>query len=505
MKLPSFLFKKLKKHNTSLGDNPIFPPESSVPFDYKLVKERYNEIIHKAEINSINFEKIDELKTELSKLIIECVKIEAPIKNELTKLCEDIVYSVFGVPNDIVDVECELVRTLKPKKAFRITPDDINIEFNDLNDINNANSAVLKRRVINSLIQGAAYDLSSEKYYLDKISNIAPNLIPLYKRIRIINDVLLFSCDEKITDKSPNQGSCVDVELGEMNMKTYIHSQGVIFPFLLCETFRGFLELFASHGLPHDNDKAKYILNQADFLMAEPWDLRIGVGLWRNITKNVDDTKIIPFYFTNICKLNIDTFNSTIKEVLAKTKHGTALQNSLLDKSKKEYRLINIDGNISNKGDKSVIEDQYMTEEDISKTDVPDYTELFKQCLSEDIDFIDKEINDKQLQLTITIKGETIPTNIIDFKIEPRKVGDESLYQFHLFIKQAYKHLGMGYKICKQFVKLYGNIYCGKGRMLNTQEIPAIFNKLKNEENIQVYKISNSNGVIGICAKLDIV
>ena len=36
MKLPSFIFKKVKEHKTSLGNNEAFPPEEDFPFDYKI-------------------------------------------------------------------------------------------------------------------------------------------------------------------------------------------------------------------------------------------------------------------------------------------------------------------------------------------------------------------------------------------------------------------------------------------------------------------------------------
>ena len=39
--LPQFLFKMVKGHNTSLGDNDAFPTSGDYPFDYIILKQRF--------------------------------------------------------------------------------------------------------------------------------------------------------------------------------------------------------------------------------------------------------------------------------------------------------------------------------------------------------------------------------------------------------------------------------------------------------------------------------
>jgi hypothetical protein len=38
--LPDFLFKMVKDHKTSLGDNEAFPKIGEYPFDYSIIKKR---------------------------------------------------------------------------------------------------------------------------------------------------------------------------------------------------------------------------------------------------------------------------------------------------------------------------------------------------------------------------------------------------------------------------------------------------------------------------------
>lgn len=43
LKLPKFLFDKIKNHKSFLGDNAAFPPTEDYPFDYKVLKTRYRD------------------------------------------------------------------------------------------------------------------------------------------------------------------------------------------------------------------------------------------------------------------------------------------------------------------------------------------------------------------------------------------------------------------------------------------------------------------------------
>lgn len=38
-KLPNYVYKSVKSHNTSLGDCPSFPPSHDYDFDYKVLKK----------------------------------------------------------------------------------------------------------------------------------------------------------------------------------------------------------------------------------------------------------------------------------------------------------------------------------------------------------------------------------------------------------------------------------------------------------------------------------
>lgn len=375
--LPQFLFKMVKTHTTSLGDNEIFPSGDEYPFDYMLLKERYNEVCEAIEELGIQDLSEDNLMSELSSLIKECKELEMPIRDTLERICENAVNRLFAIPSEILNIKCRLVDKIKFKNAIRLRPEsdsDIKYTFSDVHDIEFSKKAISKRRVIDSLIQGGSYLYANIiGLYIDEINRINPKLIQLYRAITIINDYLLFTKKEEMTDDKPMQGSYVETHLGMDDEKTTIKVQGIIFPLLLQETIKGLFELFSAHGLPTDREKAKYIVRKADFVLAEPWDLRLGVGLWKRIFGKVQDTNMIPYMFTNLVRMSEDEFTNSMKEILSNTKRGDEIVNDLMQSAEYDNGYQQFTNRINAKNlDKSLIKDSYFTGAETNGLEIDD-------------------------------------------------------------------------------------------------------------------------------------
>jgi hypothetical protein len=324
LRLPNFIYNAIKCSNTSLGDNKALPHTDDIDYAYSLIKSRYDDVIETLKSLGLSFSNIEEAENDLSKYVIAAMKIEKPLRAQLQKVCLNVVNKMFAVPRETVQITCKLVDHITPKQPYRIMPenDEENAyTFNDVDEIKNANATILKRRFIDSLIQGSSYELMKNYPIEEEYDNITPELTTLYAKIIAINDFILFSKPEKISDKNPSQASYVAVHLGIADEKTVIEAQGLILPFLLQETIRGFMELFSSHGLPEDKEKAMYIIRKADFLVAEPWDLRIGVPLWKKAFEKYDiDSQYIPYIFSDICILHVEEFNDMMQNLLMHTK-----------------------------------------------------------------------------------------------------------------------------------------------------------------------------------------
>ena len=387
LKLAPFIYKAISTKRTSLGDNPAFPPYGDFGFEYDVVKKKYEEVNETIDymVNGgfLESKDPDYLLSVLSKKFDECKRLEEPIRPQLQKLCENIVNSAFSIPSETVIIKCRLVGKIKPKKGMRILPegdDEKNAyDFEDVDEAILTNKVILKRRFINSLIQGISYWLSTDlDDWHDSVAELNDKIWGLWYDIKNITDYLLFVKEEKISEKNPMQMSYVEVTLGKKGRKTIIDAQGLIFPYLLRETFRGFLELFSSHGLPEDNQKAMYIIRKSDFLVAEPWDLRLGMGimdmLHDNLTKKYQTSLLfkpnrIPYFFTELCELQTDEFNDVMQNFLLGTKKGNIIAREMDSRIAHDDEYQKFKDRIQKKNvQKSLISDG-----DFSKEELNDY------------------------------------------------------------------------------------------------------------------------------------
>lgn len=382
LKLPKFIYKAIMGKYTSLGDNPALPSYGEFGFEYEMVKTKFielndtiNEMIENGVIETND---PDYLISYLGRLITKCRKIEKPLRPQLEKLCENILNATLAIPVDTVLLKCKLVDKIQPKHDIRIMPeggDNSVYSFEDVDEMELTNKVILKRRFINALIQGFSYKYSNMlDEWADTINGLNDELLGLWDKIRVLNDYLLYVKEEKISDDNNMQTSYVEVHLGKQWKKTMITSQGIIFPYLLKETFKGFFELFSSHGLPEDNEKAMYIIRKSDFLVAEPWDMRLGIPIvdrLDSVFKEYDNdimvnTTMIPYFFTKLSELSIDVFNDVMKNLLAATNKGGRLLGQIYDDIVHDVEYQEFKDKISQKNiDTSLIMDDCFTSEEL--------------------------------------------------------------------------------------------------------------------------------------------
>ena len=374
MQLAKFIYSAAKEHNTSLGNNKALPQREDVSYEYIMLKRRFKQVVEQIEKTFGHIPSVDEAEHLLSKLIVKTQKLEEPLRPQLEKLCEAVVTNVLSVPQETILLECNLVSEIEPEQEIRILPEfddeESGYDFSDVDEVTMANEAILKRRMVNSLVQGVSYLLMMDNFDNTKLSEWSDELPQLYMQIIALNDYLLYSKQEKISDKNPMLGAYVETHLGKGDEKTVITSQGLIYPLLLQETFRGFFELFGSHGLPDKTDAAMYVIKHADFIVAEAWDLRIGVPLWETIENccGTVESSIYPYIFSSIAELPIEDFNKTLQNIFLNTKSGRKFVDNIVREVKhdKEYNLFKQDLERFNL-EKCVINDEENSDEGLLK------------------------------------------------------------------------------------------------------------------------------------------
>lgn len=516
--LPQFLFKMVKNHQTSLGDSEAYPLQDGYPFDYILLKDRFNQVCDEMENMGIGLLGEDELVSELSKLLKRTRELEEPIRDTLERVCENSLNKLFAIPKESVNMSFKLVDKIQFKNAVRLRPesrDDLNYTFKDVKDIEFSNKAIEKRRFVNALIQGASYTYANiEGLYIEDIDRINSELPRLYRKIRAINDYLLFVKEEEMSDDKPMQGSYVETHLGIGGEKPTINVQGLTFPLLFQEAIKGMFELFSSHGLPKDIKKAEYIVKKADFVLAEPWDLRLGVGLWRMIFGNVQDTNLIPYVFTLFVKIPSDKFNIVTKEILSSTEKGAEIFDKLVINAENDKGYQEFTNNTNVKSlDKSLIKDNFFTGAETNGYEIDtdnedgdvieedgepnDYLELIARANIDNIDFVEGDENEYGEEVFLTIDGIEIPKEIVNLTFRPVykrfPKGKVQLLNIDIILDEQTRGHGLGTKIYAKAVYEFGAICSRYSTRHNDEGIRGIFSKLNSFGDICTFEDAYEN------------
>ena len=367
---PEDIADAVYKNKTSIGNNPALPNIFEKGYIEKLVEKRFKGCVDELKkIGEIDDVPDTGMQTVLGKLVLKCQKLEEPHRPELEKIVANYLIDLFGIPDDSIQMELSLVDDVDlSSSSIKLDPADGDefIEYEDVLDAESIKDEVYKRRLIDAISMGAGMKISSNiKDYMEEIYEINPALINLYRKILALNDYLLFTKEDiGMTEEDKHQFGTVEVVLGQVEESPKILAQGVIFPILLSEAVRGLMELFASHGLPQEFEKAQSVLSKSDYLKAEPWDMRIGPALWEIVSDSFGNgvkTDLIPYLYKRISQLPVKKFNFFMREVLAKTRKGKRMMAKIAEKAQYEKEYSGFEDKMSKfSTDKNVIMDEYI-------------------------------------------------------------------------------------------------------------------------------------------------
>ena len=359
--LPKHILKALRNNKTSLGEHPAFPPEDEEKFVIHVLTKHYNELLEEVGSGDVGL-----LKKELSKLLSECLKHEKNCHDALEKLAGQVVTELLNIPTDTVDIRTSLTTEIDTSNQRMFPEATEDYSFDNIKDMNNLTDEIYKRRLLNSLIAGTAMRYANDiASYIQELFKIDPDLPMLYRKILSINNLLLYVDTDSIDSKDSTEGGTVDVTLTSQDEMPIIDAKAILFPILIEETIKGVLELVISQGLPQDREKAKYVMQKADFKLAEVWDLRLGLPLSERIFNIIDEEVEPTFLFMELSKMRVHDFNEAMQEVFAGTKYGKEFINTLVSKINRKKRLDDFEDYIQVKNSKYPLDDDYFHGDEI--------------------------------------------------------------------------------------------------------------------------------------------
>ena len=321
----------------SLGKHPIFPEGDESSFEEKIMGERFMEVSKRYKRNN-DINDIDNTKVmaEMMPMLKDTIKLESKHRKELEKLAISMIREEYDMGDDVVDIIAELTTDINIEGTKKNPkPITVDMEFKNHDEMIAANEEVYKRRFLNAMIQGAAKKVNHMYHMVDdELTEINPRLPNKYSKLMSAADYMYYivpAMDEGIN------GGIVRVEFpNTKNPKAVIHAQAMVFPVLIHELVKGVMELLSAHGLPKNKKMGNYVINKADFLSAEPWDMRLGPGLWTRFTNMIepDDFHLKHHIYSELSALPVREFNIKMKEIMANTREGKKIIADIVTETK---------------------------------------------------------------------------------------------------------------------------------------------------------------------------
>jgi len=366
---------KLRAQSHHLGKHPAFPGTGSGQhFEEKIASKRFKEVIERVKrytgVRNISQQQI----MEMMRILSQIATIEKSNRKKLEQLAVKIVKEEFGI-TDQLQFDAKLVDPGQVQLSTQQNPSEEEMEFETPEQEEEVTAEIQKRRLLNSLMQGAA----KKGHYMfhmveDELEGVNPTLSNLYGKLMSINDFTYWIMpDEAMTmmaggDENKAGSEEIDLQTDPPTVK----ARAQIFPVLVHELIKGVMEIMSVDALPEEEKIQQHVLSKADFVTAEFWDLRLGPGLWDRFRDAVgaDDHDLRYYLYNEISKIPAKEFNQFMNDLFD-------------DKQSAKQKLVDIANEIR----EEIKEDEYNEamkkygeepEDDDDDVDDIDISDLFK-------------------------------------------------------------------------------------------------------------------------------
>ncbi len=224
------------------------------------------------------------------RLMQELMVLEHPHKEELVEIAIDIVRDMYNVP-DKINLRAFLENSDEEEgDGF----DDASAEVEMISEERKLElqPEIEKRRILNSIVHGAAIYQWTSAYYIaaDKLADINPELLEKYNRLSALVNYFNW---QMVQEDMMNMGgrpvlqgyNKVDVENKD------IKASAMNFPVLIHELSKGVVDYLISAGIPQlPPYELEYVYAEADKYSHEQWHYFFGPTLWKSMLDTSDVT-----------------------------------------------------------------------------------------------------------------------------------------------------------------------------------------------------------------------
>ena len=294
---------------------------------------------------------------------LNVMEVESAHKEELEKLCEEIVREEFAIPEGAVQFNLNLASgtdTIKPNAKESKKQESENVEevSKVVEDINTLTLEEAKRRILNAMTHGSSVE-DMDIIELDSIRNKIKEIINM-PRYNIYGNYGAMICvsmlgywhfpNKELNKAMGGEGEGLAAGKSRVDNSTNpptIYAEAVAFPFLVHEAIKGIMTFFSREVNPQNPELYQQAKENADTMESEIWDIRLGPEIWRrwkgilpkSITVgNPENPKVLTkeqkglqhYLYVNVVNLPAHEFLALMKEVMGKTPVAERLMAAML-------------------------------------------------------------------------------------------------------------------------------------------------------------------------------
>ena len=351
------LKRSIERGETPYSDSPFFPKKKEgerQSFEEKAATKRFADVISKLEryLGERVPNNLGGLQMLLMGLFRDVKQFESGKERQLENLAVELA------ENELLDEKyrgfIKFEAKFKnlgdaPSANFQNEPEefsseDIELAFEDngedldefLDAFENFDYKVAKRRFFNAITQGFA----KKGHFMfelvrDRLEEMEPGITDKYGALMALNDYLYWMLPpemmEAMAGSQQNIGGEEEIEFetdesGEQTGNMIVKAKGVIFPIIVHELLKGYMDIILAPSLPEDPIQAQMVRAKADTLVNEIFDIIVGVYLWERLiqsfpAKVFDDAEnmktVQGLIFREIIKIPKNRFISLAQRVNA--------------------------------------------------------------------------------------------------------------------------------------------------------------------------------------------
>ena len=340
--------RQINQKQTPYAENPMLPQDGDRDFVELVSSQRFKDSVDKVrrflgDTTPIQGDNpMMGLMSSVMGSLQQIKRVEVQHKEYLENLAVNLVKKELGIPEGQLQFDVELVSgPMGASEGMQTQPEqpdeeDVEEAFKEgeehqeeiedfMDSMEKFNLEKAKRRMINSLVQGAAFK-GGHMYVLvsNEINRLSPELLNLYGVTQSLMEHLYWLYPDMEGMAGGGGGQMGQSESDPETDPPTIKAKAFTFPLLVHEIVKGIYSLYGDQGLPNDPVQRSMVVGAEDTLPAEIWDSRLGPIFWEKFRESwpdklyeEDQRHLQQYLFMKLSQLEAKDFIVLAKAIMA--------------------------------------------------------------------------------------------------------------------------------------------------------------------------------------------